>query len=330
MIQELTHGGAERVVLTLAERLRDVNVEIASADGPDHRVPLVGRRPDRLPRAAWALRGAIRMFRPDIVHAHNPGMAAITAMATARGWRPHALTTCHGVPDGDYAAAARTLRLAGLPIVACGPGVAAGLEEHGARVHATVLNGVSAAPAPIDRTALFDELGLDHALRLVVAVGRLTDQKHHDLAIAAMDHVPDAALVIVGDGPNRAALEARAGDRVRLMGARDDARAILGAADVAVLPSRWEGLPLVALEAAVGGVPLVATAARGVRELFRDGIEARVVQPDDAPALAAAIREVIDNASLARTISDGGRALASQHGEAQMVDAYRALYEEMA
>jgi glycosyltransferase involved in cell wall biosynthesis len=344
VIQEMEPGGAERLVLTLAERLEagGHRVDVAAAPGPraeslglpDHALPKLERRPYRLPGAAFGLRRALRRAPVDVVHAHNPGMAAVAALATRRGRRLPALVTSHGVAPEDDAATARVLRLAGLPVVACGPGVAAGLAEHGVEVRATVCNAVGPAPPAADRAAVLRELGLDPSLRLVVSVGRLVHQKHHDLAVEAFRHVPGAALVIVGGGPEHAALEAQVAaaglqDRVRLTGARDDARSLLGAAEVALLPSRWEGLPLVALEAATAGVPIVATEVRGVRELFRDGVEARLASPDDASAIAGAVRAVLEDAALARRLADGAARLVREHGEERMVQAYLALYEEL-
>ena len=338
-------GGAERLVLTLAERLEadGHRVDVACAPGPraetlglpDHVLPRLGRRPYRLPGAALELRRALRRAPVDVVHAHNPGMAAVVALVTRRGRRPPALVTSHGVPPEDDTATARVLRLAGLPVVACGPGVAAGLAEHGVDVRATIPNAVSPAPPAADRGALMAELGLDPALRLVVSIGRLVHQKHHDLAIGAFGEVPGAALVIVGGGPEHDTLQAMVGtkglrDRVRLTGPREDARAVLGAADAFLLPSRWEGLPLVALEAALAGAPIVATGIRGVRELFVDGTAARLAPPDDADALAAAVREVLGNAALAARLVEGARRVAEQSTEERMVDAYLALYEELA
>lgn len=346
VIQQLEPGGAERLVLTLAERLEADGhaVDIAAEPGPraeslglpDHPLPgRLERRPHRLPRAAVAIRRALRQSPADVVHAHNPGMAAAVALATRRGRHPPALVTSHGVPPEDDAMTARVLRLAGLPVVACGPGVTAGLESNGIEVLATICNAVSPPPPPVDRAALTRALGLDPALRLVVSVGRLVHQKHHDLAIDAIGGVPTAALVIVGGGPDAAALDEQVKarglhDRVRLTGPRDDARAVMGAADVVLLPSRWEGLPLVALEAANAGVPIVATAVRGVQELFRDGEAARLAPPDDAPALAAAVRDVLGDAALAARLVEGARRVASENDEDRMVQSYLALYEELA
>ncbi len=281
-----------------------------------------------------AVRSAIRSFRPDVVHVHNPGIAVPAGLATLRGRRPPALVSVHGVPEDDYAAAARVLRIAGLPVVACGPGVARALGEHGVRVRATVVNGVAPAPPAADRAAVARELELPAEAPLLVAPGRLVEQKNHELALEALERVPGAALAILGEGPLRTGLEEHArrnglAGRVALPGVRRDARAIMGAADAIVLPSRWEGLPLVALEALAAGRPIVATSVRGLRELLDDERTALLV-PEDAEALAAAIRRVLEHPDLARSLGDAGLQEAGRYSEDAMVDAYRRLYEEVA
>nr|MDQ2961311.1 glycosyltransferase [Candidatus Dormibacteraeota bacterium] len=160
--------------------------------------------------------------------------------------------------------------------------------------------------------------------------------KRHDLAVSALSHLPGAALVIVGNGPLRSRLERQVevlglGDRVRLLGWRADVRAILGAADVVVQPSDWEGLPLVVLEAMSAARPVVAARSRGLRELIRDGVDGRLVDPGDSRALAGGIDAVLDDGALAMRL---GRAAATRvdedFSESRMIDAYRALWAAMA
>ena len=345
VIQQLRPGGAERVVLSLARgsAAEGHDVAVAAAPGPWSELlecaafdlPVLERRPRRLPFAWVRLRQILRSFEPDLVHCHNPGMAAVACVPTRRGRRPPSLVSVHGVPEKDYAAAARLLRLAGLAVVACGPGVAAALMERGTTVAATILNGISPPPEPADRAALLEEWELPPDVSLVVAVGRLAEQKNHAVAVEAMPDVPDAALVILGEGPLAADLAQLAHDlgvekRVVLAGVRLDARSIMGAADAVVLPSRWEGLPLVALEALAARTPLVATAVRGVQELLEDGVNCLLAAPDDPTSLAAALRAVLRDDALAAGLVEAGAALAARHTEEAMVFEFHRLYARFA
>jgi glycosyltransferase involved in cell wall biosynthesis len=332
VVKALAHGaregGHEVAVAAAAGPLEaDLEAEIFP-------LPHIGRRVVRIPRAVLALRAAVRRFEPHLVHAHNPGIGLVASLATIRGGKPRALVSVHGVPDEDYPAAARTLRLANLPVVACGPGVAAALAEHGVPVRRTIVNGIGPAPAPCDRGTLAAEWNRPNAERLVVAVGRLVEQKNHALAIRALADLPGIALAIVGEGPLRAELERVAdetgvGDRVVLAGARPDARGVIAAADAVVLPSRWEGLPLVALETLASGTPLVATAVRGTRELVRDGVNGVLVTPDEPRALADGLRRVLSDAKLADRLACGGLQLAATHSRERMVERYLELYREL-
>ncbi|MEA2590152.1 MAG: hypothetical protein QOH66_3079 [Actinomycetota bacterium] len=344
VIQSLDPGGAERVVVSLARgcQASGHDVAVVAAPGPlaDELacpwfdLPMLNRRPQRLPLAAWKIRRAIRATRADVVHAHNPGMAAATALATLGGRQPPAVVSIHGVPDADYPAAGRVLRKAGLPLVACGPGVAAALEEVGCAVRATILNGIAPAAPPGDRVAFLREWALDPTLRLVVSLGRLVTQKNQALAIEAMRSVPDAALVILGEGPLRAELEhvirdAGLGERVVLAGFRTDASSILAASDAVVVSSRWEGLPLVALEALAARRPLVATAVRGIRELLHDEEQCLLVPPDDPDAMARALRRVLDGPDLAHRLGAAGLLLAQGHTEEEMLGEFLELYRDL-
>lgn len=343
MIQDIRPGGAERVVLSLVAGAAAAGHQpaVAATPGPwapagvpFFPLPRLGRRAWMVGPAAARLALALRRFRPDVVHAHNPGMAVLTSVTTLRGRRPPALASFHGVPEADYPAAVRVLRWAGLPVVACGPGVAAALAEHGLTPAATVVNGIAPPPPPASRAAVLAGWGLpDRAL--VMSVGRLVEQKDHATAVDALALLADVSLVVVGEGPLRGDLQARAArlgvaDRLVLAGARPDARSLLAAADAVLLPSRWEGHPLVALEALAAGVPLVATSARGIRELLVSGRDALLVPPGDAAALAAAVRLALEDHGLRVRLRAAGAALAARHTEAAMVDAFVDLYRKLA
>jgi glycosyltransferase involved in cell wall biosynthesis len=332
-------GGAERVVITLARELPRRGHEVvlwgpAGALEPELAGAPVERLvvPDRGRSAAGAaagtarLAGAIRRARPAVVHAHNPRVTAMAVMGArlARGpRRPPVLATFHGVRPSEYRAASVLLR--GADAVSCvSEDVAAGLRAAGLSRLRVIPNSV-AAPAP-GRA----ELDLGDA-PVVMAVGRLVEQKNHARFVAAAAQVaatrPDARFVIVGDGPLRGALEAQVaalglGERVTLAGVRHDVPALLARADLVVFSSDWEGLPLVALEALAAGTPVLSTPVEGMREL-----PVTVVPAD---ALASGIVDLLaDPARLAALGADGREHVAARYPVAAMIDAYEAVYREL-
>jgi len=343
VIQELRTGGAERILVSLVRGARAAghDVTVAAAPGPlaaelgaePLPLPLVRRRPWRVPGAALDVRRALRAARPEVVHAHNPGMALVSGLVTRRGKHPPGLVSVHGVPEEDWPAATRLVRFSGLSPVACGPGVSAALEAHGCAPLATVPNAVGPPPPAADRRELERDWKLRPGTRLVLAVGRLVEQKNHVLAIRALAGVPETTLAIVGEGPlrpelERAAAEAGVTDRVVFAGLRSDARALMGGADAIVLSSHWEGLPLTALEALASGTPLVATAVRGLAELVEDGRNALLAPPDDPEALAEALRRVLDDRGLGARLAREARSVGGSEDE--MVAEFLALYERLA
>ena len=160
-------------------------------------------------------------------------------------------------------------------------------------------------PMP-SREELRAELGLSG--QALVFAGRLGPQKAVGVALRALVDVPDATLTVAGDGPERAALVARAGElgldgRVSFLGSvpREQVLRLFRAADASVLPSAWENFPRTVVEALAVGCPVIATAVGGVPEVVRDGENGLLVGPGDPGALAAAIaRFFADDALRAR------------------------------
>jgi glycosyltransferase involved in cell wall biosynthesis len=161
-----------------------------------------------------------------------------------------------------------------------------------------------------DRAALRRELGLPVEGRLLAWVGRLINIKGPEVAIGALAHLPDATLVMVGEGGLQASLEAQAAaypGRVIFTGPQDHDRVLklMRAADVFVLSSYTEGLSHVLLESLTVGTPAVATAVGGNPEVLTDGVNGLLVPPGSPDALAAAIRRVLDDPTLAESLTAG-------------------------
>ena len=166
------------------------------------------------------------------------------------------------------------------------------------------------------------------------ALGRLDFQKGFDVMLRALVDVPEARLVVVGDGPERAALERLAkelalAERVRFEGWREDARRYLTTFDVFVLPSRFEGFPLAIVEAMLARLPVVAANVGSVAEAVADGETGVLVPPEDPAALASAVRRVLDDPEGRARMGDRGRRRALAFTPAAMARAYEAVYEEV-
>jgi len=174
---------------------------------------------------------------------------------------------------------------------------------------------------------------------LWVVAGRLDDQKGHDLLFEALSRVLnkglDFTLVVAGEGSRRSWLEHKAlslglSPRVQFVGQVDDVGALLTAADAVLLPSRWEGLPLVLLEAMVRGRPIVASNVGGVAEALEDGVTGALVPPEDVGALADAL-EMLQRRS-DRAIGMGREAAEvarERYTWAAVIDAFEAVYDEV-
>jgi glycosyltransferase involved in cell wall biosynthesis len=329
----LAIGGAERVVLALAEGLtaRGHIVAVSGAAGPlDAELAPAVRRltlPDRGRSPAgmieWTVRqGAfVRDFRPHVVHAHNARatLAAAAAIRLGRGpRRPGLIGTHHGATADDRATARIIERAADL--ATC---VSEDLLPCFTRAVSVVHNGVApAAPAP------------GHDGLLVAAVGRLVPAKAPErfLAAAKLIHIaePRARFLVVGDGPLRARIEQLGrGLPVEFAGARADARALIAGADVLVVASDAEGHSIVTLEALAAGVPVVSTPVAGMRSVLGGGA-GRIVGEFSAEALAAATLELLRDPEVRTEMGRTGAALVAERFSADaMVTAYETHYRRV-
>ncbi|WP_435768490.1 glycosyltransferase [Nocardioides sp. SYSU DS0651] len=344
VIAELGVGGAEVVAVTLAAAAVADGHRVAVASTPGHRVaelrsagvghlpvPLAGRGPRALAAAVRRLRA---VDRPDLVHAHNPKATLVARLAFGR--QVPVLTTLHGVPVAELPRAARLLRRAADRVVAVSPHLAeqlvgAGFPESRIEV---VPNAVP-PPDCCDRESARADLGLPRHAVVGLCLARMVDQKRHDLLLEAWRHLDGRALLLLaGDGPNRPRIDAAVARHglagvVRRLGERSDVGRLLAASDFLVLPTDWEGLPIAVLEAMAAGLPVVASRVAGVDEHFGDA--ALLVAPGSAPALLAALRDVVGSAELRALLAERGRALvAERFGSRLMVDRYRELYVRVA
>jgi glycosyltransferase involved in cell wall biosynthesis len=205
-----------------------------------------------------------------------------------------------------------------------------------------IYNGAQLDDFAIDsqlRSQVRRELGIEDQVSVVIQVARLDYLKAHCTAVRTAQKVREAIgdfrLLLVGEGPERPKIEAEIerlglGDTVRLLGLRTDVKRLLSAADVFLLTSISEGIPVTLIEAMGAELPVVSTAAGGVGEVVEHGRTGLVVPVGDEEALAAALIRFLPNADLRQVFGKQGRQRAQERfTESAMHAQYAALYDEM-
>lgn len=278
---------------------------------------------------------AVRALRPDVVHASlsSPWSCQYCIAAAAITRRPAVVAVYQLVvpPIGSRQWLAKRLTVPAVDRhVGVGEQVSREVEATvGLRRHSvvTIHNGVpDEQPVPLPAPA---------PAPLIGAVGRVEEQKGFDLLIRALPELGDVTLAVIGDGGERAGLERLAGalgvaDRVLWLGWHDEPRRMLSSFDVFVLPSRFEGFPLVLLEALLARSAVVATDVGSVREVVRDGVSGLLVPPEDPRALAGAVRRLLGSTELRARLGAGGRRLVLERfTAAHMTRAFERLYGEL-
>jgi glycosyltransferase involved in cell wall biosynthesis len=295
------------------------------------------------PACARWLVAAFRRHRVTVAHSHEFSMAVYGAWASWRAGIPHVITM-HG---GPYYAGRLRRRLAlraAIELSGYTVAVSTRLAQRmsrdlcirPARI-ATIPNGVRYVPP--GRITLRDELRLGPTDRLCVSVGNLYPVKGHRHLIDAVARLagrhPTLHLAISGRGELAEPLAALArahglASRVHLLGLRSDVAAILAAADVFVLPSLSEGLPLALLEAMFAGRPIVASDVGEVGIALAHGQAGVLVEPANPDALADALDRVLRNPDRARQLGERAAAQALAHYDvSQMVGRYVGVYEQV-
>jgi glycosyltransferase involved in cell wall biosynthesis len=345
-------GGAERMLVDLSRGL-----------SPECRATIGLRKPGWLASQAAAagvpvaaldaagdlgvvgqVRAAVRGGRIDVIHAHEFYMSAVGA-AVSRLTGVPLVVTVHGksyYPDRRRRRwLYRLVAMQARGVVTVSQDLrrffsrTVSISEDRVRV---VYNGIDTGrPAQAGRDpALLAGCGVPPDARIVGAVGNLYAVKGHGGLIRALPAIvrqhPGARLVILGRGPLRDRLEAEAralgvGDRVHLLGYRDDVAKWLGAMDVFASASLSEGLPLSVLEAMAAAKPVVVTDVGGMPEIVRDGETGFVVPAADPEALAEKISALLASPALAGELGAAGRRRVREAFSLDgMVARYRDLY----
>jgi glycosyltransferase involved in cell wall biosynthesis len=342
---EARAGQVEPMVWSLSSRVIDEpRIRLAKA-GVSHEAFGVG--PRNLMGLA-RLRRRLGETRPDLVHAYLE-FSSTFGVATALSLGATAPLIVVQLVNDLYARPPWA-RLAGRQLagrVAGYVAVSAGVRRTAVRAYHGRARRIAVIPPGIDLRR-FDRGRVDPdavarfrqgATRLVGTVGRLTDQKALHVLLDAMPWLladdPGTRLLIVGDGPLRAALERRArqlgiGDAVAFAGYQADVVPVYSAMDVFVLPSRYEGFGIVFLEAMALGVPVVGTRVVGSEDAIVDGITGLLVPSGDSPALAATVlRLFADRCLRERLRAEAARKVARDHTREEMAVRTESLYHEL-
>ena len=356
IVSSLKVGGMEHFVVRLAagQRASGLCPSVLALQGGPLReeaarlgveTDVLGGR-NRVLRAFKAV-AALRRLCPDIVHGHNATSLQYSLLAK-RFTRAKVVITCHGRGKADHREPAPELWARVDRVVCVSEAVARDAPTAVPEDRLCVVrNGVDAAAPTLSREAARSTLGLGAEFTAII-VARIDRLKGHETLLRAWADVlrahPSAVLLIVGDGSERQAMEQLAvelgitGRRatigkeggVRFLGFRSDVADLLAAADLFVLPSLSEGLPLSILEAMSHGLPIVATDVGGIPELITEGIEGLLVRPKDGAGLAWAIGRIAASEQLRDTLgSNGRRRVKSEFSFDEMRRQYDAIYRAL-
>ena len=360
VLHTLRVGGAEVLAARLTQRLRDrfrfvlVCLDELGTLGRQLRdegfvVEVLGRRPGLDWRLALRLAGLLRRERVDLIHAHQYTPFFYAAAARHLGHRVPVVFTEHGrhFPDSPRRKrmiANRLLLGRRDRVVGVGQAVCDALVRNEGippeRVE-LVYNGIDLgrfAAAPSDRAAVRRELGLGAGELVILQVARLDYLKDHATAVRTVRRVvrqvADTRLVLVGEGPEGPKIRELVGqagltDRVLFLGLRNDVPRLLAAADLFLLTSISEGIPLTLIEAMAGGLPVVATRVGGVGEVVEEGKTGLLAPAGDDDGLAGHFLRLAGAPGQAREMGRLGRARAEAFfSEGVMHDCYSELYRE--
>lgn len=291
--------------------------------GPIHGVATLTRR---LLDSRWA-----------VVHTHGY-KATILAGTIGRCLRRKVVTTYHGEAfkavglDRHIAIETRVIRHV-QHVVAVSDAIAAELVQRGVSQ-----NSVEVIPNGIPSQTPAARSGRDR--RTIAIVGRLIREKNVHVALAAIAALrvrwPDLRAVIAGEGPFLKELEAQVGSldlqgSVEFCGFVEDVQGLLADADIFVMPSQTEGMPIALLEAMASGLPIVASAVGSIPQVARHGKEAVLVGPGDGPALKSAIASLLEQPALADRLASSARARFTSHFTSESMAArYSSMYDHLA
>jgi glycosyltransferase involved in cell wall biosynthesis len=351
VIDSLRLGGAERVLATLSavgpgagfrfevlvlsppDRQRSVMEPILEEAGVSTSYLALHRLAD--PRTLTRLVSAIHKSSCDLVHAHLEDAATWVPLAAHIAGRPAVCSFHHVVvPLGKRESVREWLAIKaanrGARVVFVSRASMDSFAEAygGERANWSVVNnGIDLTAFSARPAVLPPDLGVPPDAPVATIVGALRGRKGHALALAAwsevLDSFPDAHLLIVGDGPEKARLHKLArtqgiAERVIFAGTRSDIARLIRASSLVLLPSQHEALPTALIEAAACGRPVVATQVDGVPEVVLDGETGLLVPVDDIAAFSEAVLLLLGDDGLRRQMGVRARQLAEERFDARL------------
>ena len=315
--------------------------ECAVREGIESHLILCNGQIDR--KAITSIRELVQRTGADVVHAHGY-KADLYAYFALRTLGIPLVSTCHTWYDNDrkaffYGVLDRLILRGYARVVAVSEDVRQRLLKAGveAKKIRMIGNGIDLRPFDHAPAVVKDELGWS-AYQVVGLVGRLSIEKGIDIfllaAVRVLEQLPDAKIVVAGDGPDRGELDAlidKLGIRgsVRMLGRRDDMPSLYASLDVMVSSSRREGLPIAILEGMASRLPLVATAVGEVPTVIQDGRTGVLVLAEDPEALAAAIIDLLRDPAKRQRLGGAARRLVEEDFSAERMTAdYLRVYED--
>jgi sugar transferase (PEP-CTERM/EpsH1 system associated) len=362
VVLSLDCGGLERIVLDLlrTSRRRGQRAAVVCLERPgalagrveelEVQLVCIHKRPGLDWNAAGRAGEVLRRIGPDVVHTHQAGALWYVGGAARRAGIP-VIHTEHGNHLGRTGSWLARWRRSWLWWLAgrharkfiC---VSAEIARELTARRIVPQDKVCVLPNGIDTdkfSARADAVGVRRSLGIapqapvVGTVGRLSEVKRQDLLLQGFarlkQRLPEARLLLVGDGPMRGPLEQLASelrlrDSVHFAGFQEEPAAYLQAMDVFALSSRSEGLPVSILEAWAAGLPVVSSAVGGVPEIIEQGRTGLLYPSGDAGSLAGRLGEVLSDQNLARTLAGAGqREVAARYSLDRMVDDYQRHYQ---
>ena len=360
VVKGLGPGGAERLLVASAGALDRERFEVDCAyvlPWKDHLVgdlEAAGVRTiclsDRRRDLGWSRRLAalVRSGDYDVVHVHSPlpgSVARLAARSMPASTRPGLVSTEHNRWQTHRRPTRLLNRVSGrwdAAGFAVTDEVRTSMSGASGRRVVTLRHGIDVegtAAALRDREAVRAELGIGADEFVVGTVANFRHQKDYPNLLGAARVLADRGVAVrvvaVGQGPQEdeiRALHAQLGlgDRVVLTGFRDDAVRVMAACDAFTMASRWEGLPVAVMEALALGLPIVTTAVGGMAEEFTDGVDALLVPPEDAEALAAGWESLLVDPSLRARLAAASTRRAPEFGVERTEAEIEAVYARVA